>query len=128
MHNHNTVMCIKDLLHTWAGCKVWKICLTEEKHNHLEQLKQWLVNREYREDEVYSKIERIKLVERPASFQIRDKKVEDSIRLGITYHPALNQLYEILRRANKHVLKDFIALYHPHQKKLFEIQKQLETN
>ena len=99
-----------------AGCKVWKICLTEEKHNHLEQLKQWLVNREYREDEVYSKIERIKLVERPASFQIRDKKVEDSIRLGITYHPALNQLYEILRRANKHVLKDFIALCHPHQK------------
>ena len=53
------------------------------------------------------RIEIIKLAERTASFQIRDKKIDDSIRLGLTYHPALNQLNEILRRANKHVLKDF---------------------
>ena len=45
------------------------------------------------------------MVERTVSFQIRDKKVDDNIILVLTYHPALNQLYEILRRANKHVLK-----------------------
>ena len=45
------------------------------------------------------------MVERTVSFQIRDKKVDDSIRLVLTYHPALNQLYEILWRAHKHVLK-----------------------
>ena len=45
------------------------------------------------------------MVERTVSFQIRDKKVDDNITLVLTYHPALNQLYEILRRAHKHVLK-----------------------
>ena len=59
----------------------------------------------YRENHVYSEIERIKLVERTASFQIRDKKIDDSITLVLTYHPALNQLYEILGKAHKHVLK-----------------------
>ena len=83
-----------------------RICSTEEKlNNHLEQLKQWLVKRGYREDHVDSEIERIKLVERTVSFQIRDKKVDDNITLVLTYHPPLNQLYEILRRAHKHVLK-----------------------
>ena len=79
---------------------------TEEKLNsHLEQLKRWLLKRGYREDHVDSEIERIKLVERTVSFHIRDKKVDDSITLVLTYHPALNQLYEILRRAHKLVLK-----------------------
>ena len=83
-----------------------KNCSIKEKLNkHLELLKQWLVKRGYREDHVYSKIETIKLVERIVSFQIRDKKVDDGITLVITYHPALNRLYEILRRAHKHVLK-----------------------
>ena len=68
------------------------------------------------------RIKRIKLAERTASFQIRDNKTDDSIRLGLTYHPALNQLNEILRRAHKHVLKDFLALYHHHQGELLEIQ------
>ena len=91
-------------------------CLTEEKPNHFEQLKQWLVKCGYKEDHLYSEIERIKLVEKTASFQTRDKKVDDSIRLGLTYHPALSQLQEILQRAHQHVLKDFIALYYHHQR------------
>ena len=68
-------------------------------------MKKWLVKRGYKEDHVDSEIERIKLVERTVLFQIRDKKVDDNITLVLTYHPALNQLYEILRRAHKHVLK-----------------------
>ena len=49
-----------------------RICSTEEKlNNHLEQLKQWLVKRGHREDHVDSEIERIKLVGRTVSFQIR---------------------------------------------------------
>ena len=50
-----------------------RICLTEEKLNHLEQLKQWLVKRGHREDHVYSEIKRIKLLERTVLFQIRSK-------------------------------------------------------
>ena len=45
-----------------------RTCSTEEKLNHLEQLKQWLVKRGYREDQVYSETERIKSVERTPSF------------------------------------------------------------
>ena len=83
-----------------------RICSTEEKRNNqLEYLKQWLVKREYREDHVYSETKRIKLVERTVSFQKRGKEVDDSVTLVLTYRPALDQLYEILRRAHKHVLK-----------------------
>ena len=83
-----------------------RICSTEEKlNNHPKQLKQWLVKRGYRVDHVDSQIERIKLVERTASFQIQDKKVDDNITLVPTYLSAVNQLYESLRRAHKHVLK-----------------------
>ena len=38
-------------------------------------------------------------------FKKRDKKVDNIITLVFTYHPALNQLYEILRKAQKHFLK-----------------------
>ena len=48
-----------------------RICSIKEKLNsHLEQLKQWLVKRGYREDHVCSETERIKLVERTVWFQI----------------------------------------------------------
>ena len=83
-----------------------RICSIEEKLNsRLEQLKPWLVKRGYKEDHVDSEIERVKLVKRTVSFQKRDKKVDDSITIFLTYHPALNQLYEILRRAHEHVSK-----------------------
>ena len=95
-----------------------RICSIEEKLNsRLEQLNQWLVKRGYKEDHVDSKIERVKLVKRTVLFQKRDKKVDDSITLVLTYHPALNQFYEILRKAHKHVLKSprLHRLYHHHQ-------------
>ena len=93
-----------------------KICSIEETPHHFEQLQEWLVKRAYREDHVPPEIEIIKLVKITASFQTRDKKVYDSIRLGLKYHPALNQLYEILQIAHEHTLKDYIALYHHHQR------------
>ena len=75
-----------------------RIYSTEEKlNNHLEQLKQWLVKRGCREDHVDSETEKTKLVKRTVSFQIPDKKFDDSIRLVLTYHPVLNQLYEIYK-------------------------------
>ena len=107
MHNHAhygvTVMCIKVLMQV---VRFKRICSTEEKlNNRLEQLKQRLVKRGHKEDHVDSETERVKLVKRTVSFQKRDKKVDDSITLVLTYHSASNQLYGILRRAHKHVLK-----------------------
>ena len=73
--------------------------------NRFEQLKQWLVNRGYKEDHVDREIEQVKLVDRTVLFQKWHKKVDDSITFVLTYHPALNQLYEILRRTHKHFLE-----------------------
>ena len=56
-------------------------------------------------DHAESEIGMVKLVKRSVSFQKRDKEFDNSITLALTYHPALNQLYEILRRADKHILK-----------------------
>ena len=47
----------------------------------------------------------MKLVERIFSFYIWDKKSWWYITLVLTYHPVLNQLYEILQWIHKHVLK-----------------------
>ena len=45
------------------------------------------------------------MVNRAVLFQKQDKKVDDSITLVLRYHLALNQVYKILQRAHKHVLK-----------------------
>ena len=79
--------------------------IEEKLNNRLEQLKQWLVDHGYKEDHVDSEIERAKLVERTVLLQKRDKEVDDSITIVLTYHPALSQVYEILRRSHKHVIK-----------------------
>ena len=55
--------------------KFKRICSIEEKCNRLEQLKQFLVKRGYKEDHVDSEIERVELVKRTFSFQKRNKKV-----------------------------------------------------
>ena len=68
-------------------------------------MKQRLVNRGYKEDHVDSETERVKLVDRTVFSQRRDKNVDDIITLVLSYHPVLNQVYEILQRAHKHVLK-----------------------
>ena len=61
-------MCIKDLLDTDR--------LQDLKlNNRLEQINQWLVKREYKEDNVDSEIERVKLIKKTVSFQKRDKKL-----------------------------------------------------
>ena len=74
-----------------------KIGSTEEKLNkHLEQLKKRLKKSGRNTYYDHSETKRIKVVERTVSFQIRDKKVDDSITLVLTYHPALNQFCEIL--------------------------------
>ena len=94
MHNDVTIMCIKDLMHK----RIWSI--EKKPHNRLEQLKP-----RYEEDDVNLETVRVKLVQRSVSFQKLDKKVDESLTLVLTYYSALNQLYEILRRVHKHVLK-----------------------
>ena len=44
-------------------------------------------------------------MKRTFPFQKRDKKVDDSKTQILAYHSALSELYEILWKAHKHVLK-----------------------
>ena len=44
-------------------------------------------------------------MERASLLQKREKKIDNSITLVLTYHPALIQVYEILQKAHRHVLK-----------------------
>ena len=81
------------------------ISTKENLNNRLEQLNQWLVNRRCKEDHVDREIERVNLVDRTVLFQRRNKKVDNNITLVLIYHPALNQVYETLRRTLKHVPK-----------------------
>ena len=78
--------------------------IKQKLNNLLKRLIEFLVNREYEEDHADSKIERVKLVKRIVSFQKRDKKGDGSITLALTYHPALNQFYEVLLRTHTLVL------------------------
>ena len=60
----------------------------------------------YIEDRVNLEIERIKLLERELFwFKYETIKADDNITLVLKYHPTLNQLHEILWRADKHGLK-----------------------
>ena len=60
MQNYVIVMYIKDLLHTNRVVRFKKIYLIEEKLNiRLEQLKQRLVKRGFKEDHVDSETERV---------------------------------------------------------------------
>ena len=43
--------------------------IEKKLNSRLEQLKPWLVKRGYKEDHVDSKIEKVKLIKRTASFQ-----------------------------------------------------------
>ena len=97
MHNHNVY---KRSIAYGQAVRIKRICSTEEKlNNRLVQLRQWSVNRGYKEGHVDSEIEKVKLVERTVLIQKQHKKVDDNITLVFTYHPVLNQVYEILRRA-----------------------------
>ena len=110
MHNHAhysvTVMCINESNAYRQVATFKRIFSIEEKlNNRLEQLKQWLLKLGYKEGHVDSEIETVKLVKRTFSFQKQGKKVDDSITLILTYHLALKQLYQVLRRTHKQVLK-----------------------
>ena len=105
-HNHASVIVYKVSIAWGQVVRFKRICSLEEKlNNRLEQLKHCLVKRGYKEDHVDSEIERVKLIKRTVLFQKQDKKVDGSITLVLTYHPALNQLHEIPQRVHKHVLK-----------------------
>ena len=57
------------------------------------------------QENVRPEIERVNLTSREDLLKKSEKKVDESVTLVLTFHPALDCVHEILRKAHRHVLK-----------------------
>ena len=65
------------------------------------------VNRGYKEGEVDQRIERVRFCDRVGLLNRQNKDQKDGrIPLVLTYHPALNKVYDILRKSSNVLLVD----------------------
>ena len=65
------------------------------------ELKGWLVNWGYKEEEVDQQIERVHSCDRLGLLNRQNNdQSADRIPLLLTYHPALNKVYDILRESS----------------------------
>ena len=71
------------------------------------ELKGWLCNRGYGENEVLEQISKVRGHDRLSLLDRQPKTKDDKrITLVLTYHPALNKVYEILKENSKLILVD----------------------
>ena len=85
--------------------RIRRICSEEQFfQNKVGDLKSWLLERGYSENEVDSQIDRVRDKNRATLLDTRPKEKDDmKIPLVLTYHPAMHKVYEILRE-NQNVL------------------------
>ena len=91
--------CIKRGIPYGQAVHIKHICSDENVLNErLTQLETWLLKRGYLQENLRSEIERVNLTS-------REDLLKKSVTLMLTFHPALNCVHEILRKAHRHVLK-----------------------
>ena len=85
--------------------RIRRICSEEQFfQNRVGELKSWLLERGYSDNEVDSQIDRVRDKNRATLLDARPKEKDDmKIPLVLTYHPAMHKVYEILRE-NQNVL------------------------
>ena len=71
----------------------------------LKELKTWFTNHGYNSKKVKPEIERVKTMNRADMLSKRKKEIDNRINLVLTYHPTLTNVYEILQKAHRHMLK-----------------------
>ena len=71
----------------------------------LKELETWFTNRCYNSEKVRPKIERVKTMNRTDMLSKREKEIDNSTTLALTYHQALTNVYEILQKSHKLTLK-----------------------
>ena len=78
-----------------------KICSDEnDLQRNLVSLEYWLVNRGYRAEKVRPEIQKINLINRANLLIKKTKHEENSITLVLTFHPALNIVFNVLKSAH----------------------------
>ena len=97
---------IKRAIPYGQAVRIKRICSDKNVLNErLTQLEIWLLKRGYLQENVRPEIERVNLTSREDLLKKSEKNVDESVTLVLTFHPALNCVYEILRKAQCHVLK-----------------------
>ena len=62
-------------------------------------------DRGYKSEIIRPEIQKVNLINRNNLLKKRPKHQEDSITLVLTFHPALNTVFDVLKRAHQHVQK-----------------------
>ena len=96
--------------------RIRRICSEDQFFDkRVGELRGWLFNRGYKEGEVDQQIDKVRSLDR---LELLDRQIKDQsdgrIPLVLTYHPALNRVYDILRDISS------ILLVGPEHKKLFQ--------
>ena len=96
--------------------RIRRICSEDQFFDkRVGELRGWLFNRGYKEGEVDQQIDKVRSLDR---LELLDRQSKDQgdgrIPLVLTYHPALNRVYDILRDISN------ILLAGPEHKKLFQ--------
>ena len=83
-----------------------RICSNEvDLQRKLLDLESWLIDRGYKSKFIRPEIQKVNLIDRNNLLKKRPKHQEDSITLVLTFHPALNIVFDVLKRAHRHVQK-----------------------
>ena len=88
--------------------RIRRICSEDSSFKeHLANLKSWLMDRGYKGGEIDTQLERVKGLQRDTLLN-RESKSKDGTRipLVLTFHPALNEVHEILRKCENILLVD----------------------
>ena len=64
-----------------------------------------MTDRGYKSEIIRSEIQKINLIDRNNLPKKRPKHQEDNITLVLTFHPAINIVFDVLNRAHRHVQK-----------------------
>ena len=96
--------------------RIRRICSEDQFFDkRVGELRGWLFNRGYKEGEVDQQIDKVRSLDRLELLDRQRKDQSDGrIPLVLTYHPALNRVYDILRDISN------ILLAGPEHKKLFQ--------
>ena len=86
-----------------------RICSNEvDLQRKLLDLESWLTDRGYKSEIIRPEIQKVNLIDRNNLLKKRPKHQEDSITLVLTFHPALNIVFDVLKKAHWHVQKSHV--------------------
>ena len=80
----------------------------DDLETKLSNLEDWLSNRGYKKEDIRPEIQRVHSVDRNDLLTKRKKNTVDTITLILTFHPAIYQVFEILKTAHRHITKSVI--------------------